>query len=418
VKLAAGAALLAGIAMKPLIGLFAVPLLTPFILWLPKLPVPGLNTLNILMGSVFFSYALVRVLQRKPLFRGGSLGRVLIVMTILSGVWIFRGAAFPTGYEYNAALAGLELFRATMTYSVYFVALAMVRGARSRKVLAWAVVLGLLAEALVTIKMGRNFRGRASGSIDQPNDLGAFLAMFTAFAASMIFGVRNLWGRLVLAGAALAGCVGVVLSVSRGGILALGVALGFVALRSSRLLTVLMLVALITSPAWAPDYLKDRVTGTEVASGEGDEVELESSSADRVETWRTIGTLVMNHPLDGVGYSGLNSVLSLISTSQNLDIKDSSHNTYLRFLGEMGLVGIGLFLWTLWTCWSLSEEGRRRARTPFDRQLALGFGAAVLALAISCMFGDRFVQVTITGNFWLLAALVTDQIDESRTEAA
>jgi O-antigen ligase len=280
------------------------------------------------------------------------------------------------------------------------------------------VVLGLLAEALMTIKMGRNFRGRASGSIDQPNDLGAFLAMFTAFAAAMFFGIRNFWGRMVLAGAVGAGIFGVMLSVSRGGILALGVALGFVALRSSRLLTVLLFAAMLTSPVWAPDYLKERVSGTEVATGESDEKELEGSSADRIETWRAIGQLVMDHPIDGVGFAGLNSVLSLISTSQDADIKDSAHNTYLRFLGEMGIVGIWLFLWTLWTCWSLSREGMRRARTGFDRQLALGFGAATIALAISCMFGDRFVQVTITGNFWVLAALVTDLREETSKEAA
>src|SRR4029077_12765928 len=127
-------------------------------------------------------------------------------------------------------------------------------------------------------------------------------------------------------------------------------ALALVAVRSSRALTILLLAALLTSPAWAPDYLKDRILGTQVTSEESDELELEGSSADRVETWRTIGQLVANHPLDGVGYFGLGYALSSIGATLSTDIKDSAHNTYLRFLGEIGILGLGLFLWTLWTC--------------------------------------------------------------------
>ena len=41
VKIAIGGSLVAGISMMPRIGLFVVSLLTPFILWLPKLPIPG-----------------------------------------------------------------------------------------------------------------------------------------------------------------------------------------------------------------------------------------------------------------------------------------------------------------------------------------------------------------------------------------
>ncbi|MEO5616413.1 MAG: O-antigen ligase family protein [Candidatus Eisenbacteria bacterium] len=417
-KLTLGAALLASILLKPRLGLFVVPLAAPFILWLPKLPLPGLNTLNILIGSVFFSFAMVRLLRREPIFRNGAVGSRLMLLLLVCGLWIFRGAGFPTGYEYNPAAAGLELFRTTMTFCVFFITLAMTRGERERRWMAWAVVLGVLAEGLVTIWLGRNYRGRASGSIAQPNDLAAYFAMFTPLCAALIFAVRNLWARLALVLAVVVGSVGVVLTISRGGILAFAIAMGLVSLRSSRALSILLVVALLASPAWAPDFLKERIVGTQIEDENSDEKELEGSSADRVETWRTIGNLVANHPIEGVGFGGLGYVLSSISTTLPTDIKDSAHNTYLRYLGEMGLVGLGLFLWLLWTCWSLAETGRRRARLAFDRQLALGFGAAALAMAVSCMFGDRFAQVTIGGNFWVLAALVTDMVQERGADPA
>ncbi len=418
VKITLGAALLAGILLRPRVGLFLFPILAPFILWLPKLPVPGLNTLNVLVGSVFFSFAVGRILQRQPIVRSGAIGTQLLVMLLLCAVWIFRGSAFPTEYGYDAAAAGLTLFRTAMSFSAFFITLSMTRGETQRRWIAWAVVLGLLAEAVTTLQMGRDFRGRASGSIGQPNDLAAYFAMFTPLCAALLFGVKNAWARVLLVAATIAGCAGAVLSVSRGGILALAVALGFVAWKSSRALTLVLLAALLASPAWAPDFLKDRIVGTQVTDASSDEVELEGSSADRVETWRTIGNLVANHPIEGVGFGGLSYVLSGLGSTLSTDIKDTAHNTYLRFLGEMGLVGLGSFVWMLWSCWRLSRSAARSARRAFDRQMALGFGAATVAMAISCMFGDRFAQVTIGGSFWVLAALVTDLEHETRSPAS
>jgi hypothetical protein len=80
----------------------------------------------------------------------------------------------------------------------------------------------------------------------------------------------------------------------------------------------------------------------------------------------------------------------------------------------MGVFGLGLFVWLLWRCWSLSLTGTRLATNRFDRQLAVGLGGATLALVISCGFGDRFFSIEIVGGYWLLCALVQDQVFESR----
>ena len=82
-----------------------------------------------------------------------------------------------------------------MTFAFYFLAFWMVRGAQDRRRMSWAIVIGLLAEAVVTIAYGRNGRGgRAVGSFGQSNELGAFLAMFTAFAAAQLPAARALGG--------------------------------------------------------------------------------------------------------------------------------------------------------------------------------------------------------------------------------
>jgi len=320
-----------------------------------------------------------------------------------------RGAAFPTSYSYEIAGAGLQLFRAGVNLSVYFIAFLMARGEKDRKRLAWAIVFGLIAESAVTIVFGRSGRGaRAVGSIGQANELGTFLAIYTVVAAALITGFRGFWARATLAVGIAAGTFATVLSVSRGALVALVLGLLYVGFKTSRMMTVLFLLVLATGPLWAPDYLKERLTGTQVEVEGTDETELEGGAQLRVDTWRAIGQIVREHPIDGVGFAGLGYVLPETGEALGVEVKDSSHNTFLRFLAEMGIFGLALFCWVLWKCWRLGQDAVRAAQSRFDRQVGVGLAAATLVLAISCAFGDRFFNILITGGFWVLCAMAND----------
>ena len=419
VKILLGGGVGASILLIPRFGLFLLPVASPFLSWMPRIPVPGMSILSLLLFTVFTSWALGRIFARQPIVRRTRLGFLLAATMVLAAISIVRGAAFPTGYHYEGLTAAWELLRSVMTLAFYFVGFWMVRGAQDRRRISWAIVIGLLAEAAVTIAFGRNGRGgRAIGSFGQPNELGAFLAMFTAFAAAQLPAARRWVARLTLSGVVVAGVFAVVLTVSRGAVVALAVALLFVALRSSRALTLVLLVVIVSSPFWAPDYLKERMMGVQVESQTSDDVSLEGSAQLRVDTWRAIIKVVSEHPLDGVGFAGLGYVLPAAGEELGVEVKDSAHNTYLRFLGEMGVLGLLLFLALLWRCWTLALDGVRLARDRADRQLALGFAAATIALAISCAFGDSFFSTLVSGNFWLAGALVDDLVSERRAEAA
>jgi hypothetical protein len=417
VKLLAGLSGIAAILIRPMVGLTLLPVATPFLGWMPRIPIPGVNVLNFLLIAVFGVWAIGRVMRHQDLFRRGRLSGTIAVLLGIAALSVVRGGAFPTGYTYHVGEAIYNLIRSSMTFAVYFIGLAMVRGPKARQRLSWAIVLGLLAEAVCTIIYGRNGKGqRALGSFGQSNELGAFLAMFTAFTLAMVAGTRNWLARGLLVATALAGTLGVMLSVSRGALVALGVAGIYAGLRTSRLLTFLLLVAMLSAPLWLPDYVMQRLTTTTV--GTEDDSHLEGSAQARIDTWHAIVTLVTDHPLDGVGFSGLGDVLPETGEQLGLEVKDSAHNTYLRFLGEMGLLGLGVFIVLLVKCFRLSAAGIRAARTRFDRQLAVGFGAATLAMAISCLFGDRFFSILITGNFWMLGALVNDALIERQETGA
>lgn len=405
------------ILIKPRFGLLLLPIATPFLPWMPKVPVPGMNPLNALLFAVFGTFALTKVLNRQQLFRPSRLGMVIGVLMGMNALSIARGAAFPTGYGYDAGFAGLWLFRYAMTFSVYFITLSMAHGETDRKRMAWAIALGLLAEAWTTILFGKNGSGgRAIGTFGQSNELGAFLAMFTAFTASLCLGSRNLVAKLALAGMAFAGVIATFLTLSRGSILALGVGFLYVAFRTSKVLTIIVLAVLVTSPIWIPQDVKDRMAETQVGVEGSDDVTLEASSQMRIDTWNAILRVVSENPIFGVGMLGLTYVLPMTGGEMGLEVKDSSHNTFLRMLAELGVFGLVLFCWFLWMVFKLGNDGVKAARNPFDRQLSVGLMAALLVLAVSCWFGDRFYSILITGNFWIACALVDDLVQERAAE--
>jgi O-antigen ligase len=420
VKILAGAVVMGGIVIQPIFGLLALPVLTPFFPVLPVSPIPALNPVNVLLVTVFAAWGMTCLARRQPLFLGGRLAVPIGLLVVLAGLSILRGAAFPTGARYEPVWALHLLFRSAVVFVGYFIGLSMIRGPEVRRRLTWALVIGLLLEAVATIAWGQNGRGgRAVGSFDQPNELGAFLSMFTVFCAALLMGVRGWMARLILLAAVVAGTQATFMTLSRGAMVALAAGLVVVALRSSRVLSAVVALALVTSPLWAPASVKERLMSTQVEVEGTDEVAFEGSTQARLETWRAGLDIVARHPLDGVGFGGL--IFVLPETGERLgfeEVQDTPHNTFLRMIGELGILGLALFCWLLWRCWRLSLDGVRAAAHRFERQLAVALGGATVALAANCWFGDRFFSILITGNFWLACAAVDDLVARRRVRAA
>lgn len=419
VKILFAATLIATIFLKPRFGLWMFALATPFLAWMPLVGVPGLNPLNVLLLSITVSFALTRIIRRQPVFVGGSMGPVIGLMIVIMVLSVLRGAAYPVTATYDASAAGLYVFRSSVTFAGYFVALSMVQGPRDRRIYGYAIVAALLLESVVTIMLGRDGSGgRALGSLEQSNELGTFLAMYVVLAVALIPAVRRHWGLAVMLAATVTGTIGVFMSVSRGALFGLGVGLIFVGLRSSKWMAALTLVAMLTSPLWIPDYMMERLNETEVEVEGTDVTELEGSAQARVDTWRALTEIIEEHPIAGVGFAGLSYALPAKGEELNLHVKDSSHNTYLRFQAEMGIFGSLILLFLFWRCFQIGHQAMGRAQNPFDRQLAVGFGAATVVLAASCFFGDRFFPITVVGNFWILGALVDSLRREPRERGA
>ena len=84
--------------------------------------------------------------------------------------------------------------------------------------------------------------------------------------------------RNALGDAFVAACVAIMMSLSRGGMLALVAGVIIVGWRSSRVGFAILIAALLLSPLWAPDYVKERVMSSQVEVEGSDEVALDMAA--------------------------------------------------------------------------------------------------------------------------------------------
>jgi len=148
------------------------------------------------------------------------------------------------------------------------------------------------------------------------------------------------------------------------------------------------------SPVLVPESIKDRVTrtfeGREYEIGPA-RIPLEGSAAARITNWKRIVTHNWpRRPFFGYGITGLGFI-------------DSQ---YVRTLGELGIVGFGIFIWLLIAIFRNGLQTLKVVEDPLAQALSLGFLAGFTALLFHAIAANTFIIVRIMEPFWFIAAMV------------
>lgn len=242
-------------------------------------------------------------------------------------------------------------------YLTFFVVYAAVDEPRDATILASFFVLGAAVsagDAILTPPPAAAYSGvtRVGGTFGDPNYLAAVLV--TGFALSVAlnrFQSLRFLSKLAAGGCAGLCLVGIVLSVSRGGLIALAVMLITalcIAGRWRMKLAAIALVAAIVPVGYfgyfAPASTRDRLTHSDGGSG-------------RTTIWKVGWREVSAYPLRGVGagnfsdagvrYISRPGAITHTATAYQayfIDTPTVAHNTYLEVWAEEGLPGLLMLL--------------------------------------------------------------------------
>jgi putative inorganic carbon (HCO3(-)) transporter len=261
-----------------------------------------------------------------------------------------------------------------------------------RRVLAGLIAVGALAALFALFSGvepeaafgGAVVSGRAVGTFNQPNQLGAFSAMVAMVAVGMVFGARTRAGRSLSGIGFLAAFAALTLSLSRGAWI--GAALGglylIVAVPQARRAIALAIVplglVLVTAATVAPDAPQLQVVGQRLQA-----FTAENPYESRPDIWAEARRQVVADPWTGQGLGNFPVVSARSGSEATTVFADHAHNLWLNWAAETGLPGAIIIAGGVLALAAAVRSTRRAAIAAGDRdRAALVAGCAAAALTV------------------------------------
>jgi O-antigen ligase len=333
----------------------------------------------------------------------------------------FSWSALSLVWAPSTSIALESLFRYAPNILLFPIAYTAVRTRRDVLLVFGAIVLGAIIAASFGVLQppSAELGERATGTVGDPNELAAFLLVGLALAAGFALGRgRSPLLRLVSTFTVALCAAAIFLSLSRGGLVALGVLMlagtVFAGKWRGALAVMLGLVAIggvLYFTTLAPLPARERIT---TANG----------GAGRSDIWKLGLRMVRAHPIDGVGVGNFPVVspdyVLQPGTLERTDLVFSAapkvtHNTYLEVLSETGFPGFLLFVGAILSCLACALKAAREwgSRGQADMEaLARGLFLGLVGM----LTADFFISEMYSKLLWVTLALCPALLAVARAE--
>jgi len=255
---------------------------------------------------------------------------------------------------------------------------------------------------------------------ENPNDFALITLPMLGLCVAILHGTPPKWARAGAVGGAIILPMSIMLTQSRGGILALATVgtMLFLQHRRRAQTMILVLIAIGTLAVTAPVAVWSRMT--KLASADTSNLgELDSSAEQRFEIWKIAAAVSRDNILFGVGFGAYANANAAYARTRKFGSlargHRSAHNSYLTLLAETGVVGLFLFIAFLV---SLFRMALTRARELDEGDPSTARQLRVLLVGIlgflqAAIFGSVFD----TAFLFLHAALIISLANVSQPSA-
>lgn len=274
--------------------------------------------------------------------------------------------------------------------------------------------------------------GRQSvfGLFGNVNFFAEYLIVPLPLAVSLFFAARNRIHKIFLLIGILAIGGSLILTFTRGSYLAIGISslfmfLLYLASRGKSFIKehkkififILALIILVTflfalpnplnKPGTAISKIKSRISISQFTES--------SSLKRRIAIWKFTVLMIKDHPLLGSGigtykYNTLKYQAEFFKQGENRSLyphgfADKAHNEYLQLWAEIGIVGLGIFIWLIISYFSCGIKILRKIKDEYKQGIIIGLMGSVVAVLIDGLFGFPLHLPATVILFWLVLAL-------------
>ncbi|MFH1104585.1 MAG: O-antigen ligase family protein [Actinomycetota bacterium] len=248
---------------------------------------------------------------------------------------------------------------------------------------------------------------RISGPIGDPNFYAQLLVMLVPLAYDRMRDETSRFLRVAAAYAGLACAVGVILTFSRGGALALAVvAVALIVRHPPKVRTVVAVgvLALAALPFLPPGYLARLGALGQVGEIQaGVDPSIRGRTAELTAAWE----MFADHPLVGVGYGNYIVLYPEYARESGIDIRSTernAHNLYLATAAETGIAGLVALGAVIVGAFVALHSGRKRFREMSDHR-ADGIGYAIAVSLVGYLITSLFLHMAFARFAWLMIGL-------------
>ncbi len=225
-----------------------------------------------------------------------------------------------------------------------------------------------------------------------PNEIAAFYSQYTIILMSLFFVMRSKLLKFILGGLIWVNIYCIAFLFSRAAYISLVVGCFFLFAARRRFLLIPLICVVIFWQTLLPQKVKDRINMTTNQYGE-----LDVSSEMRIIIWEQSLNLFKDSPVLGIGLKTFKYMGFALG---------DTHNIYVKFLVEQGIIGFLLFLILIWKMFRLGWQLYKNGDDPPAKALGLGFAICIVVLLVNNMFGDRWSYLPLSAYLWIFAGLV------------
>jgi len=361
---------------------------------------------SILMGFLFFSFITKKVLKRERLCVKTAIDTPFLFMVIIAVISIYNSV------DYSSSIRGM--FKLVNSALLYLVFVEEIRDRLHVKRIVIAMLAGAsLAsfDALWQMSFGKDFiRGfmpkiaigltRATAAFPNPNVLGIYLAPL----ASLAFGLGLFYFKgakriaMIIVGLLIA--TGLLLTFSRFAGLGFFLGVFFMAIvRRNKIIVSLLILALLIFSFGAPKNIKGWAK-------EAKNPVIFMFNADRISIYKNSLNMIKHHPFIGVGVNTFceNYLKYKLPEPKGAESADHvyAHNNFLQMAGDIGLLGLGAFIWLLIALFTYFGRLYKKMRDNYYKVLLLSLIASIIVFLVNGMAETNLYYARVASLFWYL----------------
>jgi O-antigen ligase len=295
--------------------------------------------------------------------------------------------------------------------SLFVIVFSAVRNRDHAAMVAGAFLAGAVTAAAYGLVIRPDVNERLGSTVLDPNELAAVLVSGAALAVA-VFAVnaKRPGARALAAGGGLFCIAALLLTVSRGGLVSLAVALvaGILVAGRWRLPVAVVILAVACSVVtyylnFASQTDRDRVT--HVTTGQ------QRIAEGRTSLWQVGWRAFEANPVNGLGAANFRGSSrqfllqpGLVQRSDEILRGQPVHNAYLEILAELGIVGLGLFLavvgFSIGSMLKALGAFKQNRDPPME-----AFTMAVIVALVGNLAAQFFMSEEYSKQLWLLLGM-------------